>query len=275
MKNLITRSISGAVYVAVLVGAILAGGYWLLALLLLFGLIATKEFLAMANAGAKSRRLCNLYDYAVNVSLIAASYFHFNPGGCSPKLFLAIAGCGVVLRFIAQLYAVGGNAIHQLSSAVMSYIYVGVSLATWPVIYYLIPDGKHILLALLIFIWINDTGAFCVGSLCGRHRLWERISPKKSWEGFFGGLFFCIAGAFVMHFLFPTYYGGISLGNICVLSVLASVFATYGDLIESIIKRTAGVKDSGSLIPGHGGILDRIDSLLLVIPTAVIYIFLL
>lgn len=274
MKNVVTRSISGAVYVAVLVGAILAGGGWLLALLLFLGLTATGEFLAMANAGQKSHRICNLYDYVANLSLIAASYFHFSPAGGPVKVFVAIAACAVIARFIAQLYAVGGNAIHSLAAAVMSYVYIGVSLAIWPMLYYSLAT-PHLLLALLIFIWINDTGAFCVGSLLGRHKLWERISPKKSWEGFFGGMFFCVAGAFVMHFLFPSYYGGaITLGTMCRLGLLACVFATYGDLIESIIKRTAGVKDSGNLIPGHGGILDRIDSLLLVIPAAAVYIFL-
>ena len=134
-----------------------------------------------------------------------------------------------------------------------------------------------ILLAMFFFIWINDTGAFLVGSMAGRHRLFERISPKKSWEGFFGGLFFCIGFAFLCRYcldgLFNLEHVGADIGFWLGMAITVSVFGTWGDLVESLIKRGLHIKDSGNLIPGHGGILDRIDSLLLVLPSIFLYYF--
>lgn len=272
MKNVIKRAISGTIYVAAITGAVLAGGGWLLALLILFGVLATREFLLMAATGTKPHRVCNIIDYIVVASLITTSYAAFNPCCKSASTFLAIAAIAVIVRIIAQLYALGGNAITLLSASMMSYIYVGISLATVPVLYYS-AGNPHIVLALLIFIWANDTGAFCVGCTLGKHKLFERISPKKSWEGFFGGLAACILAATIMNLCFPAYYGApLTLGFMIKLAIIACIFSTFGDLVESLIKRTSGVKDSGNLIPGHGGILDRIDSLLLVMPTSTIYL---
>ncbi|MDE7136531.1 MAG: phosphatidate cytidylyltransferase, partial [Muribaculaceae bacterium] len=135
----------------------------------------------------------------------------------------------------------------------------------------------HMVLAMLIFIWINDTGAFCTGSLIGKHKLFERISPNKTWEGFAGGLIFCVVAAIIMRLCFANYFDTlpsgkeISLLQMICFGITVSIAATYGDLLESLFKRTCGVKDSGNIIPGHGGILDRIDSLLLVIPVSVIF----
>ena len=120
-------------------------------------------------------------------------------------------------------------------------------------------------LAMFAFIWISDTGAYMVGCLIGKHRLFERISPKKSWEGFFGGLGLSIIIAALAARFIPDGYVLLSgYAQWIVFAVLVTIFSTWGDLCESLIKRTVGVKDSGKLIPGHGGILDRIDSLLLV-----------
>jgi phosphatidate cytidylyltransferase len=115
-------------------------------------------------------------------------------------------------------------------------------------------------------IWVNDTGAYCVGSTMGKHRLCERLSPKKSWEGFWGGMAFCVIAS-VIYALIMNYNVLASVA----FGIIVSLFATFGDLFESLLKRSAGVKDSGKLIPGHGGVLDRIDSLLFVAPAAAIY----
>jgi phosphatidate cytidylyltransferase len=123
-------------------------------------------------------------------------------------------------------------------------------------------------LALFIFIWINDTGAYLVGILFGKHRLFERISPKKSWEGFFGGLLFTTASSFVFAYFEPeiSYYHWMGI------SLVVVVFGVWGDLVESLIKRTLEVKDSGKAIPGHGGFLDRFDSLLLAVYAVLFYV---
>ena len=126
--------------------------------------------------------------------------------------------------------------------------------------------GANLVLAMFMFIWINDTGAFCVGSLIGRRRLFERISPKKSWEGFWGGLVFCIAFSIFFALVFDKFFYNLPVNIFIAFAIVVSVFATFGDLFESLLKRSAGVKDSGKIMPGHGGILDRIDSLLMVGP---------
>ncbi len=127
---------------------------------------------------------------------------------------------------------------------------------------------------MFILIWLSDTGAFCVGSLIGKHRLFERISPKKSWEGFFGGLIFCLIAGLVMFYGFHSYFLIMNLWQMLGFCAMVCVMGTWGDLVESLIKRSLGVKDSGHLLPGHGGILDRIDSLLVVVPGVTVYIFL-
>ncbi len=122
--------------------------------------------------------------------------------------------------------------------------------------------------ALFILIWTNDTGAYLTGSLLGRHKLFERVSPKKSWEGSVGGAVFTLAAGL----LFWRFSGVGGAAQWIGLSLLTVVAGTYGDLLESLLKRSAGVKDSGKILPGHGGILDRFDSILLAAPVALAYL---
>ena len=125
-----------------------------------------------------------------------------------------------------------------------------------------------ILLAVFVTIWVNDTGAYLFGITFGKHRLFERISPKKSWEGFFGGALAALASGYVFSLFIPE----ISLIQWLIFSEIIVIFGTFGDLIESLIKRTLLVKDSGTAIPGHGGLLDRFDSMLLAAPVIFIYL---
>lgn len=128
----------------------------------------------------------------------------------------------------------------------------------------------HIVLLTFIIIWLNDTGAYLAGSAFGKTKLCERLSPKKTWEGFWGGFILsAVAGGIGLYLLDPTATWAIACIGV-VYGMIVSVFGTFGDLFESLIKRRLGVKDSGNLIPGHGGILDRIDSLLAVAPFAVL-----
>jgi len=140
-------------------------------------------------------------------------------------------------------------------------------------------------LALFIFVWVNDTFAYLVGIKFGKHKLFERISPKKTWEGFFGGLVFAIFAGFL---LYHWSYGSHPNPHICDcvvyplttiikwtgLAIVVVIFGTIGDLFESYLKRSLNVKDSGTILPGHGGLLDRLDSILFAAPAAVIYLLL-
>ena len=122
--------------------------------------------------------------------------------------------------------------------------------------------NTDVLLGIFMMLWIYDSMAYCIGVPFGKHRLFERISPKKSWEGTIGGAIFTIAASFFFYKFFPdtdTYIW-------VLLSIIVIVFGTFGDLVESMFKRSLNIKDSGNWLPGHGGILDRIDSFLFVIP---------
>ena len=124
-------------------------------------------------------------------------------------------------------------------------------------------------LSIFIFNWVNDTGAYCTGMLFGKHKLFERISPKKSWEGSIGGSVFCIISSFILAHFFPFMSTEVWIG----LALTVVIFGTWGDLTESLLKRRLGIKDSGNILPGHGGMLDRFDSAILAIPAAVVYLY--
>ncbi len=175
----------------------------------------------------------------------------------------------VIVRLIVQLYSKKQTSpLNNLAFSLMSQLYISFPLFLMALLHGIF--GAQLLVGIFVMIWLNDTGAYLIGCKWGRHRLFERISPKKSWEGFFGGLIFSVLAGAVYYFLFPRSFV-YSLPVLMGLGALVSVFATWGDLVESLIKRSVGVKDSGEMLPGHGGILDRIDSLLLVIPAVGLY----
>jgi len=129
-------------------------------------------------------------------------------------------------------------------------------------------------LALFIFIWTNDTFAYLTGITIGKHKLWERISPKKTWEGFFGGLVFTIFAGIAFHHFTVDFFETHSLIKWIGLAIIVVVSGTFGDLFESAFKRKLNVKDSGTILPGHGGFLDRLDSILFAAPAVMVYLLL-
>ena len=177
--------------------------------------------------------------------------------------------------FIIQLYMKDKDPITRWSHSFMGQVYIALPigllsfLAFEPSSTFLFYN-PWLLLSFFAFIWINDTGAFLVGSAIGKKRLFERISPKKSWEGFWGGIAFNLVLAYIL----STQFNVLSQLEWYGLAITVSIFATLGDLCESLLKRTLQIKDSGSILPGHGGMLDRFDSVLLAAPAAVIYLFL-
>jgi phosphatidate cytidylyltransferase len=141
-------------------------------------------------------------------------------------------------------------------------------------------DGVHFVwsipLAVFIFLWINDAGAYICGSLLGRHKLFPRISPGKSWEGSIGGGVLVVIVAVLVWHLSEQYAQnplGLSAIEWAGQGLVVVVFGTWGDLVESLFKRTLGIKDSGHILPGHGGMLDRFDSTLMAVPAAVVYLY--
>lgn len=276
MKNLMKRILSGAIYIALIVAAILLLDNSPVMYLLVFPLLIVLgigEMITMAKDDATQSWLVNIIDMLGGVGLFVAFYLHYEGETMQSRaLWLLPIAAYLLLRTIVQLYRPRQNALHSLERSFFSLGYVALPLALLNVIMSI--TAPRLLLGMFLFIWLYDTGAFCVGMLLGKHRLFERISPKKSWEGVIGGVAVCIAGAYITHYYFDEFFQVPDLTTWVGMSVVVAVFATFGDLVESLIKRTVGVKDSGHILPGHGGILDRIDSLLLVAPAVLIYMML-
>lgn len=301
MKNVVVRSLSGAVYIALIVGSIFAGKVYFLSLLSLFAIVAVLEMKNITSANAKSP-IC--WASAI-LELVAATALVWLSSMQNSLQAILICLVGFfVIRAIISLYDKREDAFPRMVLGVFSVVYVALPLAMLAMLYqtklmpleslpaemssffdelqlifsslledtqdFVNPDWHVIVLFIFIGIWINDTGAYCVGSTIGRHRLFPRLSPKKSWEGFWGGFAFCLAWGCAIDAFWGQGFGLLFwLG----FGVIICVFSTLGDLFESLIKRKFAVKDSGNIIPGHGGVLDRIDSLLFTAPAIAIYCY--
>ncbi len=268
MKKVIIRAITGAVYVSLIVISLVIKSQVLFLLLLAaFVVLGIWEFLTLTSTKYPTTLFNKILNVFGGLSLLySANYMAVNPDS---KIGLAIIVPYIIYliaSFIYQLYNKTEHILEQWAFSVMSQIFVALPISLLPIL--VNNYGAHMLLALFIFIWLNDTGAFCVGSLIGKRRLFERISPKKSWEGFWGGLVLCVISAVLFSNYANDFFGGPNIWGWIALGILTSIFSTYGDLCESLLKRALGVKDSGNILPGHGGILDRIDSLLMVSPIA-------
>lgn len=276
MMTLIKRIFSGVIYIALIVTAILLLDNSPVVYLLVFPLLIVLgigELITMAKDDATQSWLVNIIDMLGGVGIFVALYLHYEGTTIQSRaLWLLPIAVYLLLRTIVQLYRPRQNAVHSLERSFFSLGYVALPVAMLNGIMSI--TAPRLLLGLFIFIWLYDTGAYCVGMLLGRHRLFERISPKKSWEGVIGGVVLCVAGAYASYYWFDEFFQVPDLTTWVGMSVVVAVFATFGDLVESLIKRTVGVKDSGNILPGHGGILDRIDSLLLVVPAVFIYLML-
>lgn len=176
----------------------------------------------------------------------------------------------VFLIFIFELFRKKENPFGNIAFTVLGIIYVAIpfSLLNYIVIF----DGTYsyqILFGVFFLIWSNDSGAYIVGSLTGKHKLFPRISPGKSWEGSVGGALICYGIVFII----SGWYTSISFSNWMVIATILIVIGSLGDLVKSLFKRSVNVKDSGTLLPGHGGILDRFDSLIMSIPFIFTYLY--
>jgi phosphatidate cytidylyltransferase len=271
MKNLMTRTLTGVIFVVVV-----AGGIWLHPCLFLFVFslivgVVLWEFQALANPGGitLSKRLTGLFG---GVYLFFATFVYVN-GWLDREVFLPYL-LFLMYTLVSELYSRSPGPVNNWASALFAQAYCAGSFSLLNFIAFV--HGKEggadftplFTLAIFVFVWLNDTGAYLVGSMFGKRKLFERISPKKSWEGFWGGLSTVLLSSQVFAWLFPE----VSRYNWLAFSGCIVLFATCGDLIESLLKRSAGVKDSGSILPGHGGMLDRFDSIILAIPAAYAYI---
>lgn len=282
MHNFIVRAITGVLFVAVVVTCFLKP----LAMVGFFALVtglSIWEFTGLVNL----RETVKVNRF---ISTVAGAY-----------LFLAFAGwcmqvvpsaafvpylITVVYLFISELYQRNEDAINDWAYTMLSQMYVALpfacinmlafrSAANGETVY-----GLLLPLSIFIFLWCNDTGAYLAGSLLGKHKLFPRISPGKSWEGSIGGGILVCFIAWLMSYIdengvlecMGATQTGLTTLQWIGLGLVVVFFGTWGDLVESLFKRTLGVKDSGNILPGHGGMLDRFDSSLMAIPASVVYL---
>lgn len=272
MKNLIKRTITGIIYIGFIVGAILWGSTGVFILTLLFSAVGVAEFMTMTSGSAYSRVTWILDILGGLIMTAGIGVWALPPVADITWLYLPLIWLFWLLgRMIAELYIREGNSLVNMSMSIMSQIYVAVPLG---LLNFINKFSGPVLMLMFILIWLNDTGAYLAGSSFGKNRLFPSVSPKKSWEGFFGGLIFTVGAAIGACFIFPHWFHSeMPWGAWAFYGVVVSVMATWGDLLESLFKRSIGVKDSGKILPGHGGILDRIDSLLFVTIASLIYFF--
>ena len=258
---------------AVLIGCMVASPLSFGVLFCIISALATAEFCNLMNRQENvkvNRNICVLGSVAL---FLCFFYYGMNPaqtGIFIPYLII------IIYLMISELYLKKEHPLNSWAYAMLSQMYVGLPFALLNVLAFH-TDGwesvsayQFILpLSIFAFNWVNDTGAYCTGMLLGKHPLFKRISPKKSWEGSIGGAVFSIAAAFALAHFFPI----LSTVEWVGLGLTVVVFGTWGDLTESLMKRYLGIKDSGNILPGHGGMLDRFDSAIMAIPAAVVYLY--
>ncbi len=284
MKNFITRTITGILFVAIMVTGICLRGD---AMILLFALITGLtlwEFTGLVNEHVADTTVNRFITTAAGVYLFLA-FAGYCTGIVPPSAFIPYL-LTLIYLFISELYLKQKNPIQDWAYTMLSQLYVALPFSMINVLSFQADPltgqiAYHWLLpmSVFIFLWANDTGAYCTGSLFGRHKLFPRVSPGKTWEGSIGGaVIVLIIAAVISYFAgsdasLSTLNAQLSTFKWLGLGLVVVFFGTWGDLVESLFKRTLGIKDSGNILPGHGGMLDRFDSSLMAIPAAVIYLY--
>lgn len=270
LPNIVVRILSGIIFIAILIGGMLVNQYTFAVVFSLVTALLLYEFYGLVTKEAKVP-VVRTWNIVGGFALVLGG-FYYAALGASIMAFIPYVAYLLVL-FVSELYLKRQNPIQSLAYSILGQVYIAVPFALTNYLVFAYEPGSYdsvYVLALFVFIWVNDSFAYLTGMAFGKHRLFERISPKKSWEGFVGGAAFSIASSFI----FAHFYPNLSTVEWIGFSIVTVVFGTWGDLFESLIKRTLGVKDSGNMIPGHGGILDRFDSTILAIPAVFVYLVL-
>lgn len=265
MSNFLKRTLSGFFFVVIIVGSIWLSPYTFALVFTIITSWAVWEFHKLTNeqSGVELLPLLSVIGAAI---LFITSFLYASNTFKYPSY--SVYGVYVMAVLLLELYRKKKNPLHNWAYFIMGQVMIALPFSLLNYILYI--ESYHPLLLIAVFatIWINDTGAYLVGMTFGKHRLFVRISPKKSWEGFFGGAITALLSGYIFSLFIPE----ISLLSWIIFSEIVVIFGTFGDLLESLMKRTVHVKDSGDVIPGHGGLLDRFDSMLLVAPAIFIYL---
>ena len=270
MKKMLVRIATGAVFGITLLACILYSNISFGALFALVTCLAVNEFCNLVHDYKKTT-------FSTPVAVIGGLYlflaFFMLDKVTEPFMLFVPYLLLVAYAFVRELYKKAGSPLDNFAYFALSQLYAALPFALLNILSTFGPEAYNYImpLSIFIFLWCSDSGAYFVGSAIGRHKLFERISPKKSWEGSIGGGVLALVAAYILSIYYPM------LGTLEWLGMAAVVVVTgtWGDLIESCMKREMGIKDSGNILPGHGGILDRFDSAILAIPSVVIYLYIL
>ncbi|MBC8003943.1 MAG: phosphatidate cytidylyltransferase [Verrucomicrobia bacterium] len=269
MKKLITRTITGIVLVVFMLAAIIGSPY---SYALLFLLMLTGGLFEFFHFYESSEIRPNKWlSYLISFLVFGTTFFVAN-GQLDAKYTFGLFSLLLIIM-AAELYRKQPKPVENIAVTIFSIVYIALPLALTNYLVFpeIFPDQAYapqLLIALFVLIWTHDSGAYLFGVSFGKHRLFERISPKKSWEGAVGGTLTSVLAAIII----ARYIPEIQLIHWIIISILTAISSTFGDLTESMFKRYFQVKDSGHILPGHGGILDRFDSILFAIPVFVLYL---
>ncbi len=284
-SNFVKRSITGALVVLTIVCGILVDPILYAVVFSIITGMTIWEFCEMLNINSHTRINNYICTVAGGYLFLATYCYHIYPQTQALGEFIFVPYIlTMVALLVSEVYCDSENTVNNLAYAMMSQLYVALPFASFNFLAYntITPDGTietvHIFqLAVFFFLWASDTGAYCFGSLYGKNRLFPSISPKKTWEGTLGGALVAFVVSQVLAIFFPIGVGNFNFFHNHVtwggLALFVVAFGTWGDLIESRIKRRLLIKDSGNILPGHGGMLDRFDSALLAFPIATAYLY--
>lgn len=264
-SNLTVRLATAAIAVPPLLLLLYRGPAWGFYLLVLaVALLGARELFRMTHAGdALSQAIGIVCTAAVSVTL----YFHSNDARALITVLLALPALAILVPLI-RLGDIASAGV-RIMAGVAGPLYVGGGLTTLALLRRDMESGPSWVIMALTFSWLADTGGYFFGRFLGKRKLYEAVSPKKTRAGFVGALVGAVVGALAAHFWFLP---EVILWQVIPLAILAGALGQFGDLIESLLKRSTGIKDSGSVVPGHGGILDRVDALLIVAPLVYLYV---
>jgi phosphatidate cytidylyltransferase len=272
-RTFMTRTASAAVFVVLLLGCLWLHPVTFVGFFAFVGFVGLFELYKLAHAVSKSPAAP--LGYFLHAALLTGLFLVEVVQPLQLRPYLITLTLAWPLYMLVELFKLK-TSLFSVPAFVFGFLYVSV-----PCALLILMSGAHFELAdmkgdfhpqkvlgMIFFIWINDTGAYLVGSFLGKHKMYERVSPGKTWEGTIGGVILTLALAYVVYLLFPQ----LAYVHWLAIALIVSVFGTLGDLAESLLKRTAQVKDSGRIMPGHGGVLDRFDSLLFATPFVFAYL---
>ena len=263
-----TRAITGFFFVLVMLAAFFFGPYVFVGFFSLLALLSLFEFYGLINTtGIYPQQSLG---FILGLVICAAAVSFWLDASFTRYFSVSIIPIAVSI-FFAELYRKSKKPFHQIAYTFLGLIYTLLPFVFFMAMAFLQQNfNPHFSLGFILLLWTNDTCAYLTGRKLGKTKLFERHSPKKTWEGFIGGLVLTALVSFVI----SRYFKEISSLHWIVIGLIISVFGTMSDLVESMLKRSINVKDSGSLLPGHGGLLDRFDGLLMAAPLVFIYLYL-